>query len=106
MKDRSVLSFYIDPKLHENFKIRLYYDGFANQSEFFRACVTSYLDQEKTFVDFLEEYKLSESLQSKAKITKSKKLRQQGEKLMKDLALSAEEVENIFDILEEELPEL
>ena len=106
MKDYSVLSFYIDPKMHENFKIRLYYDGFKNQSEFFRACVASYLCQNEEFMCFLEEYKLSERLQSKAKVGRSKKLRLEGEQLMEKLALTAEDVENIFDILEKDLPEL
>ena len=106
MKDHSLLSFYIDPKAHENFKIRLYYDGFKNQSEFFRACVTAYLDQEVSFLSFLEEYKLSERLQSKAQISKTKKLRALGDLQLKELALAPTEIENIFDILEEDLPEL
>jgi len=106
MKDYSVLSFYIDPKMHENFKVRLYYDGFAHQSEFFRACVASYLEQDESFVGFLEKYQASEKLQSKAKIAKSKRLRATGDKLMKELVLSDDEIENIFDILEKDLPEL
>jgi hypothetical protein len=44
--------------------------------------------------------------QSKIRASKSRKLRQQGENLMRNLALSDEEVQDIFDLLEEELPEL
>ena len=104
--DHSVLSFSLNSKLHENLKIRLYYDEIRTQSEFFRYCVESYLDQGPLFMAFLDDYKINKKVQSKHRVLASKKLRSAGETLMKELALSAEEVESIFDILEEELPEL
>jgi|TARA_Y100000296_G_C5116748_1_gene228158 hypothetical protein len=102
----SILSFGIDSKLHENLKIRLYYDQIRNQSEFFRYCVESYLEQNPLFMEFLDDYKINKKVQSKARTTKSRKLRAKGEKMLQDLALTETEIENIFDILEEELPEL
>jgi hypothetical protein len=45
-------------------------------------------------------------VQAKHKVNKSRKLRGKGEQMLKDLALSDDEIENIFDILEEDLPEL
>lgn len=104
--NHSVLSFSLDSKLHENLKIRLYYDEIKTQSEFFRYCVESYLDQRPLFVAFLDDYKINKKIQAKHKANKSRKLRDKGEKLMRSLALTDEEVENIFDLLEEELPEL
>jgi hypothetical protein len=47
----SILSFGLDSKLHENLKIRLYYDQIRNQSQFFRMCVESYLAQDKFFME-------------------------------------------------------
>jgi hypothetical protein len=102
----SKLSFFLDSKLHEHLKIRLYYDEIKSQSEFFRYCVESYLEQSPLFVEFLDDYKINKKVQSKKRVSKSRQLRQRGKKLLQDLALSDEEVENIFDILEEELPEL
>tara|TARA_R110000824_G_scaffold390954_1_gene588471 strand:+ start:292 stop:627 length:336 start_codon:yes stop_codon:yes gene_type:complete len=102
----SKLAFYLDSKLHENLKIRLYYDQIKTQSEFFRYCVESYLDQEPLFMAFLDDYKMNKKIQSKARALKSKKQRVAGNKLMEELALTEEDVQNIFDILEEELPEL
>tara|TARA_R110002020_G_scaffold176296_1_gene368478 strand:- start:119 stop:454 length:336 start_codon:yes stop_codon:yes gene_type:complete len=102
----SKLAFYLDSKLHENLKIRLYYDQIKTQSEFFRYCVESYLDQDPLFMAFLDDYKINKKVQSKGRTLKSHKLRSQGEKLMEELALTHKEVQNIFDILEEELPEL
>ena len=102
----SILSFSLDSKLHENLKIRLFYDQIKTQSEFFRYCVESYLSQDKLFMDFLDDYKINKKVQSKKRVTKSRKLREEGSSLLQDLALTEEDIENIFDILEEELPEL
>tara|TARA_B100000029_G_scaffold330209_1_gene322503 strand:+ start:586 stop:921 length:336 start_codon:yes stop_codon:yes gene_type:complete len=102
----SKLTFFLDSKLHENLKIRLHYDQIKTQSEFFRYCVESYLSQDKLFMEFLDDYKINKKVQSKRRANQSRKLREKGQKLLQDLALTEEEVENIFDLLEEELPEL
>tara|TARA_R110002020_G_scaffold33769_1_gene102617 strand:+ start:7328 stop:7663 length:336 start_codon:yes stop_codon:yes gene_type:complete len=102
----SKLTFFLSSKLHENLKVRLYYDQIKTQTEFFRLCVESYLGQDPLFMEFLDDCKVKQNIQSQARTTKSRKLRKRGTKLMEELALSEEEVQNIFDILEEELPEL
>ena len=104
--DHSILSFSLNSKLHEELKIRLYYDEISTQSEFFRFCVESYLHRDPLFMDFLDDYKINKKVQSKKRATKSRQLRQAGTKTLKDLALSEGDIQNIFDILEEELPEL
>jgi len=103
---QSKLTFFLNSKLHENLKIRLYYDQINTQSEFFRYCIESYLEQHPLFMAFLDDYKINKRVQSKRRTLKSKKLRESGEKLMEELALTDKDVQNIFDILEEELPEL
>ena len=102
----SILSFSLDSKLHENLKIRLFYDEIKTQSEFFRYCVESYLGGDDLFMQFLDDYKINKKVQSKTRVTKSRKLRNSGEQILRDLALTDEDIEGIFDILEEELPEL
>lgn len=102
----SKLTFFLNSKLHENLKVRLYYDQIKTQSEFFRYCVESYLEQNPLFMEFLDDYKINKKVQSKGRTLKSRKLRESGNKLMEELALTDKEVQNIFDILEEELPEL
>ena len=104
--DHSILSFSLHSKLHENLKIRLYYDEIKTQSEFFRYCVESYLAQDALFMAFLDEYKINKKIQSKARVLKSQKHRAAGDKLMEELALTEKDIQNIFDILEEYLPEL
>jgi Arc/MetJ-type ribon-helix-helix transcriptional regulator len=97
---------FLDPKLHEDLKIRIHYDGFKSQSEFIRACIVAYLGHDKKFMDFLDHYRADEKLQSKAQIRKSASLRRTGEQLVEKMGISEEEIENIFDLLEEEIPEL
>tara|TARA_R100000808_G_C2129103_1_gene138672 strand:+ start:373 stop:705 length:333 start_codon:yes stop_codon:yes gene_type:complete len=103
---QSRLAFFLDSKLHENLKIRLYYDQIKTQSEFFRYCVESYLEGNPLFLEFLDQYKLDHKVQSKARSQKSRALRKRGTELMEELALTDDDIQNIFDILEEELPEL
>tara|TARA_B100000287_G_C20234365_1_gene623480 strand:- start:165 stop:338 length:174 start_codon:yes stop_codon:yes gene_type:complete len=55
---------------------------------------------------FLEDYKINKKVQSKARVSKSRQLREEGTKNLQDLSLTDEDIENIFDILEEDLPEL
>ena len=105
-ENHSLLSFILDDSLHKNLKIRLFYDEIKTQSEFFRYCVESYLGQNPLFMEFLDDYKINKKVQSKKRTNGSRKLREKGEKLLGDLALTKEDVENIFDILEEDLPEL
>jgi len=106
MKDLATVSFFLHPRLHEDLKIRMHYDGFKTQSEFFRACVISYLEKNSQFMEFLDYYKQNEKIQSKVNIKKSRRLRRAGEDLMKRLGITEEDVENIFDLIEEEIPEL
>mgnify|MGYP003664625133 CR=1 FL=1 len=106
MKDLATVSFFLHPRLHEDLKIRIHYDGFKTQSEFFRACVISYLEKNSQFMEFLDDYKQNEKIQSKVNIKKSRRLRRDGEDLMKRLGITEEDVENIFDLIEEEIPEL
>jgi|TARA_Y100000034_G_scaffold120071_1_gene162521 hypothetical protein len=104
--DSTPVSFFLHPRIHEELKIRLYYEGFATQSEFFRACTLSLLEKNEKFMEFLDHYRENEGLMSKAKLRRSKKLREDGKDLMKELGITKEDVENIFDLIEEEIPEL
>jgi|TARA_Y100000296_G_scaffold74676_1_gene93522 hypothetical protein len=106
MKDLASVTFFLHPRLHEDFKIRMHYDGFKTQSEFFRACVVSYLEKNEKFMEFLDFYKGDQKLQSKANIKKSSRLRQNGKDLMKNLGITDDDVENIFDLIQEEMPDL
>jgi hypothetical protein len=86
---------------HAQLLIRLNHDG-LKQSEFFRAIITGYIDSDVRIQDYIDEV----SAQSQKKKKKSKQLRTTGEATTSDLGLHDSEVENIFDLIEEEYPEL
>ena len=83
MKDLASVTFFLHPRLHEDFKIRMHYDGFKTQSEFFRACATAYVEKNDKFMQFIDFYKEDHRLQAKANIQQSIRLREGGKNLMK-----------------------
>jgi len=92
-------------KRHADLKLRLHYDGLT-QADFFRSLITGYLEKDENIMNFITGVQEGKSIHSKQKRAKSKKLEEEGENLMKKLGLREEEIENIFDLLEEEHPDL
>ena len=92
-------------KRHADLKLRLHYDGLT-QADFFRSLITGYLEKDENIMNFIAGVQESKNIHSKQKRAKSKKLEEEGENLMKKLGLGEEEIENIFDLLEEEYPDL
>ena len=72
------------------------------QSKFFRLIITGFIDGDDRLFEFISE----NSGQSKLKTNKIKKLKQKGKQLMEDLAFNDTEIENIFDLIAEEHPDL
>lgn len=86
---------------HAQFLVRLNHDG-LKQSQFFRAIITAYINSDARIQEYIDE--VSEfSLKKKQK---SKQLRSKGRSTASDLGLQDTEIENIFDLIEEEYPEL
>jgi len=98
--------FYDTDKRHANLKIRLHYDGLT-QAGFFRAMVTGYLDKDAAILDFIKRLQESDNIHSLKKRERSAKLLEAGEETKKTFSLfDDEEVEDIFDMIEKEHPEL
>ena len=78
-----------------------------SQSELFRACVEAVIDREDNIEDFIEEYKEKKGTakQKKAR-SRVRSERKQGEELINKLGLGDDEIDNIFDIIAKEHPEL
>lgn len=100
--DKKIL-FYDTDKRHAELKIRLQYDG-LKQSEFFRAMVTGYLEEDPSIMEYVDAYKESDGRQSGRQQKITQKETKQGRELAKTFAEN--EIENIFDIIERENPEL
>ena len=100
--NRKKIMFYDSPERHARLKIRCSHDG-INQSQFLRMVVTGYIESDKNMVEFIHACKERYRLQGKSKRSKSLKLQQAGQKISQDMALGNDEIENIFDILENDV---
>jgi hypothetical protein len=97
--------FYDTDKRHADLKIKLQNDDIS-QNDFFRALVTAYIKGDRRVVEYLNEWRLENGKQSRAKIEISKKTMDKGEETKRKFALDDATVENIFDILEKHRPDL
>ena len=104
-KEIKKICFEDSDKRHADLKIRLHSDG-IKQAEFFRLLITGYIEKDERVMNYIEEYKDNNQIQSKVKSLKSKTLRQKGEEIKNQFALTGDEIESIFNLLEEEKPEL
>jgi hypothetical protein len=86
---------------HAQLVIRLRHDGIT-QSGFFRHLIGAYIEGDKRLQALVDEI----GGQSKNRQSKSRKLRTTGKRNLKDHALNEGEIENIFDLIEQECPEL
>jgi hypothetical protein len=86
---------------HAQLVLKLKHDG-VKQSEFFRSIVTAYIAGDERIQMYVDEV----SSLSKERRTKSKKLRAAGKQKIADFGFTDGEIDNIFDLIEEEHPEL
>ena len=99
------ISFTDKDKNHADLIIRLKHDGLT-MAKFFRSLVKAYINQDYAIVDFIERVKSESKLQSKRQTQIIHQKQEAGKLLQTKFALDETEVENIFDILEKEHPDL
>ena len=105
MSETKRIIFLDTEKRHADLKIRLHYDGLT-QTDFFKGIVTGYLEKDELLKPFMEKLVKEFSRHGKKRLADSKKLYDRGLENKGKFALSEEEVEDIFDILEEELADI
>jgi len=91
-------------KLHADLKICLHYDNIKIR-EFFNEIIKGYVEKNEKIIAFVEELREKKAI-SKSKRTKTKRARFNEKNTIKQFGLNKNEIENIFDILEKERPEL
>jgi len=104
-KSGKKIVFYDSDKRHADLKIRLYFDGLT-QSAFFRGMISGYLNQDENIIDFIDKLKKENNFQSQIKRKRNKKMNKLRQETIDKFALKEDEIESIFDILEEECPDL
>ena len=86
---------------HAKLILRLRHDGLT-QAACFRHLITAYIESDERVVNYIDEVKP----QSKNKKAKSKKLRDQGKQFATACGFSDQQVHDLFDLIEEECPDL
>ena len=104
-RGKKKIIFYDTEKRHAELKIRLHYDGLT-QLDFFKAVVAGYVEKDNLFMQYLNKIKEQYSKHGKVRRKASEKIYEEGVENENKFALTAEEIENIFDILEEEHTEI
>ncbi len=104
-KTRKKFMFYDTEKRQADLRIRCGYDG-LNQSQFFRMMITGYLESDPAILEYIDKFKEKTNLQGKLKRSYIKRMHDESEETKKKYSLNVDEVENIFDIIAEEHPEL
>jgi hypothetical protein len=104
-EDRKKMMFWESPKRQADLKIRLGLDGFT-QSHFFRAIITGYLEKNGHIINYIDEYKEKNRTQGVVKRKLIKKSLNNAKEIENKFALNENEIEDIFDIIAEEFPEL
>ena len=105
MSKKKKVIYYEEPKRHADLKIRWQYDGLG-QTEFFSLLTKAYLEQDERILDIVYEYKKNNSIQNNVKREKTQKIYEKRKQIESKFALKKDEVESIFDILEQEHPDL
>lgn len=99
---RKKIMFYDTPARQAQLRVKCQHDG-LKQSEFFRLMIEGYLDDNPHIVSFLHACKERYNIQGKANRNKITKMKSQGHEKLKDFGLVDSDIENIFDILENDV---
>jgi len=90
---------------HAQLRIRLQHDGIS-QSDFFRAMITGYLENDGQITNYLAIYKEKHGIQNKKKRGRVVEDIEEGEHLLEKFGIKDDELEGIFDMIAEEYPDL
>ena len=99
------LCFTCTNKSHADLKIRLMHDDMS-QGALFRLLMHGYIQQDENIINFVDNFKEKYGTHNKRRIKKTKNLLAKGRQTTSDFSLDPKEIENIFDLIAEEHPDL
>jgi glycerol-3-phosphate responsive antiterminator len=91
-------------KLHADLKIRLHHDE-VKIREFFNEITRAYVNRDESIINFIEKLKEKKKM-SATRRNKIKKANKKQNEIIRKFALDKGDIENIFDIIEKEHPNL
>ena len=98
---RKKFMFYDTEERQAALRIRCQYDGIT-QSQFFRMMMTGYLNNDSLIFEYLSKFKEEHQIQGRQKRAYIDKMQKEHESTKKKFALDKNEIESIYDLLEEE----
>jgi len=102
---KTKIMFTVTERTKADFKIQLQYDSLT-QVKFFRALMEGYILKDPDLMNYINKFKKENSIQSNEQRNKIMKNMKKSSEIKNKFALGDTEVENIFDILEKEYPDL
>ena len=104
-KDIKRIVFNVSDHDHAKLIVRLRHNSLT-QSEFFRAVIDGVNDNDEDILNFINNCVLHKQKLNKSRLKKSNTLISKGKKMSNDLGFNDDEIENIFDLIAEEHPDL
>ena len=90
---------------HAQLRIQLERENLS-QAEFFRACLTGMIENDTAFMNYIRKYKDKKNIGQKRSAKILEKEDKASDDLMKKFGIKDDELENIFDLIAEEHPDL
>lgn len=97
-----IIGFEDEDTTYAKLLIKLKHEGITKR-QFFRGVVASFLEDDPSFVEYIIEFKKRKSLYVKSRQKVLSRERAESASMEKKFRLSEEDVEDIFDMLEEEM---
>jgi len=102
---KSKIIFTVTEREKAEFKLRLQYDNLT-QVKFFRSVMDGYINKDKDLMTYINKFKKQNSIQNNEQRKKIMTNIKKANEVKTKFALDDGEVENIFDILEKEHPDI
>jgi hypothetical protein len=102
---KTKIMFTVTERTKADFKLQLQYDSLT-QVKFFRSIMEGYINKDLDLMTYINKFKKQISVQNNAQRNRTITNIKKADDTKNKFALGDEEVENIFDILEKEHPDL
>lgn len=102
---KTKIMFTVTNRTKADFKLQLQYDSLT-QVKFFRSIMEGYINKDPDLMTYIQKFKKQNSVQNNVLRNKIMTNIKKANDIKNKFALGDEEVEDIFDILEKEHPDL
>ena len=102
---KTKIMFSVSERTKADFKLQLQYDSLT-QVKFFRSLMEGYINKDPELMVYINKFKKHNAIQNNTQRKKIMTNITEAQQTRNKFALGDDEVENIFDILEKEHPEL